>query len=551
MLTIEKALELYPPTKIGPTWQIDDEGYWLLPERTLGWEIIGWISEWLLSPDGSGEPFELTMEQARFILWYYALKPDGTFLYQNGVLQRLKGWGKDPLAAALGLVELIGPCRFSHWDENGEAVGIAVGAPLVQIGAVSLDQTANTRDLFPIIIPKRTVDRFNLDVQREIIYAQGRGKLQTISSNARAAEGGRVTMFIAGEIHHWTPGNGGRKFYNTLMNNLRKVGGRLLAITNAYQPGEESVLEVIREDQEKIWSGLKGTNGWLYDSLEGHPKAPMDAENAPAVLRLLAGDSYWLHKQIPTIVESFTDTSIPLSTQQRMWMNRVVASEESVFTPDEIDAIEQKLMTGTISDLKPGDKIVLGFDGGRTDDATALVALRLSDQCLIPIQIWEKPDNVQKWEISAEDVDSMVGFVFQTYDPVAFFADMELWESYIARWSDQYRERLLIRASAKSSIGFDMRGNKKLIQTLNETFIGLVRDKKIKTNGNLRLRAHMLNAERRWGGGWLSFGKKGGRESSRKIDGLIAATLALQASLALAESGKQQKPLYTRQLQEW
>lgn len=65
----------------------------MLPERTLGWEILGWISEWLMAPDGSGEVFELTPEQARFILWLYAIDEEGNFVYQNATLQRLKGWG--------------------------------------------------------------------------------------------------------------------------------------------------------------------------------------------------------------------------------------------------------------------------------------------------------------------------------------------------------------------------------------------------------------------------------------------------------------------------
>lgn len=550
--TLEKALALYPPQKIGPTWVVSETGHWLLPERTLGWEVLGFVTEWLLAPDGSGQPFELTNEQARFILWYYAIDEHGNFLYPNGVLQRCKGWGKDPLSAALAIVELCGPCRFGGWDEDGDPIGIPVSAPLVQIAAVSKDQTQNTRDLFPVIIPKRTADHFNLDVQTELIYAKGRGKLQVISSNPRTAEGGRVTWALGNETHHWNSGNGADRFYLTLMNNLRKVGGRFLAITNAYQPGEDSVAENIREAQQRVWDGLAAPNGWLYDSLEAHPKAPLDLEVAPFILQTVMGDAWWLKKQIPSVVESFTDTSIPPSQQRRMWYNAIVSTEESVFTADEIEDITDHTMTGTVGDLKPGDRITLGFDGGRTDDATALIAYRLSDKCFIPIQIWERPTQSQAWEISAEDVDSMVGWVFTQFKVVGFYADVSLWESYIATWSDQYREHLLIRASPKSSIGYDMSGHRKDIQTLNETMIGLVRDKKLKTNGHARLRTHFLNAERRWGGGFLSFGKKGGRESSRKIDGLIAASLALKAALDLAESGKDKiEKNYNRRLYQW
>lgn len=542
---------MYPVQKIGPTWQIVDD-HWLVPEHTLGFQVIEWIAENLLSPTGDGTPFILTFEQSRFLLWYYALDNDGNFLYPNGILQRCKGHGKDPLGAAMCLVELIGPCRFSHWDEDGDPVGKPHPAPQVRVAAVAMEQNENTRDLFPLIIPKPTVDKYGLDVQKEIIYVLGgRGKLRVISSNARSAEGGRITFFLANEIHHWVPGNGGVKFYTTMMNNLRKGGGRFAGITNGYQPGEESVLEVIRESQRRVWDGIAAPNGWLYDSLEAHPKAPLDQQIAPYILRRVMGDSSWLVEQIPGIVQSFTDTSIPSSQQRRMWYNQIVSVEEQAFAVDEIEAIVDRKTTGTIDDLRSGDRITLGFDGSRTDDATALVAYRLSDKMVVPLAIWEKPDTVTDWHVPTDDVDSMVGMAFARYDIIAFYADVKDWESYIARWSELYRENLLVRASASNSIGYDMRGHRSDIAFLNETLIGMVREGEIKLNANSRLRTHFLNAERRWTGGHLSFGKIGGRESPRKIDALIAASLAIKAAIDFQERGKAEKPKYTRTLNQW
>lgn len=88
---MELARELFPPDIIGPTWATNEDGSWVLPERTLGWEALGWIAEWLLLPDGS--PWIATPEQARFVLWFYAIDERGWFLYQNAFLQRMKGWG--------------------------------------------------------------------------------------------------------------------------------------------------------------------------------------------------------------------------------------------------------------------------------------------------------------------------------------------------------------------------------------------------------------------------------------------------------------------------
>lgn len=80
------------PTYIGPTWK-KRNGKWVLPERTLGWDIIGWMAEYLESPAKANTPLELTSEQMRFLLWWYAVDDTGAFSYRGGVLQRLKGWG--------------------------------------------------------------------------------------------------------------------------------------------------------------------------------------------------------------------------------------------------------------------------------------------------------------------------------------------------------------------------------------------------------------------------------------------------------------------------
>lgn len=76
---------------IGPTWQRDENGNFVLPEITLGWQILRWIEEYVTGPGGL--PFTPTKEQKRFLLWWYAIDERGRFVFRDGVLQRLKGWG--------------------------------------------------------------------------------------------------------------------------------------------------------------------------------------------------------------------------------------------------------------------------------------------------------------------------------------------------------------------------------------------------------------------------------------------------------------------------
>lgn len=83
---------VYEPVRIGPSWERGDDGKFVLPERTLGWQVLGWAADWLQHEDG--QPWTYTDEQARLTLWWYAVDERGRFIYRDGVVQRLKGWGK-------------------------------------------------------------------------------------------------------------------------------------------------------------------------------------------------------------------------------------------------------------------------------------------------------------------------------------------------------------------------------------------------------------------------------------------------------------------------
>jgi hypothetical protein len=49
---------------------------------SLGYGVIRWIHAELLQPDGddAGEPYRLTAEQKNFLLWFYAVGPNGRFI---------------------------------------------------------------------------------------------------------------------------------------------------------------------------------------------------------------------------------------------------------------------------------------------------------------------------------------------------------------------------------------------------------------------------------------------------------------------------------------
>lgn len=535
-------VKTWKPEVHGPTWTVGPDGNYILPERTLGLGVAAWIMTWLVNDEGG--PWMPTAEQLRFILWLYAVDPDGRFTYQDAVLQRLKGHGKNPLAAAICLAEMLGPVRFSHFDEDGQAVGKECLTAHVQLAAVSQAQSANTMDLFPRMIPDRTRKHFDIEMNSEKLRALGHSrKLEIITSSPRSQEGARPTFVILDEIQHWISSNGGHGLYKVITRNRTKSKGgaaRSLAVTNAYQPGEDSILERIRENYEKTIT-INPVTGKpyltnprrLYDSLEAPSSAPLDAETARAVVKVIRGDSVWL--DIESIVTFIEDKTNPESESRRFWYNQITSDEETLIPPHVWDPAGRDDIT-----LQKDDEIVLGFDGSRSKDATALVAIRIRDQAIVPIRIWERDTSVEKWEVPRDEVNGAVDYCFSHYQVRAFFSDVYPWESYIDLWANKYRAQLMIKATPQHSIGYNMSGHQEELTLANARLIGAIHDQNVVHNKDSILKRHVMNARRTFNQYGMYF-TKDGRENDKYNDAYAASLLAFLALQKYLESGKRPK----------
>ena len=521
---------------------------WLIPQRTLGWDIIRWVGEYLL--DEEGGRFRLTAEQRRFLLWWYAVDESGRFTYRTGVLQRLKGWGKDPLGAVMCLVEFVGPARFHRWATaedakrnprlrpGMDAIGKQTPAAWVQVAAVSREQTKNTMTLLPSLMSQRLIQDYGIKEGAELIRAdRGRRRLEAVTSSYRALEGGRSTFVLLNETHHWIKGNNGHLMYETVDGNTTKKDSRYLAITNAYLPGEDSVAERMRQAYDDICDGLAPDVGFYYDSIEAHPKTPLTVDGLEVTLPKIRGDAVWL--RIDAIIKSIQNSTISASRSRRMWLNQIVADEDSVYKIEQLQAIERPG-----AELKVGAEIVLGFDGGKTNDSTALVAIELSTGCAFLLAIWEKPaewPKDQAWEVPHERVDSEVHAAFKVYKVKAFYADVAYWESYISLWNKHYGAGLVRKAGPDNPIGWDMRASEKRNTLAHERLMDAIIKGNICFDGDATLRRHAYNARRRYNSHGISFGKEDAK-SPRKVDAYAAWMLAHEAMCDIRNMTKKQEP---------
>lgn len=525
----------WEPVRIGPTWQWD--GGWLLPEASLGWGFLAWCGFWLT---GKGrKPWRFTPEQARFWLWYHAVESSGDFLYHSAMLQRLKGWGKDPIAATGAAGSLHAPVVFDHW-EGDRPIGRDEPDAWTQIAAVSQDQTKNTMKLFPSLISPEARLHYGIQIGKQNVWSDGdRRQIEAVTSSAAAIEGGRPKLIIRNEIQNWDASNGGHDMAGAIEGNAAKaeVGApaRILDIFNAYRPGKDSVAERARLGWEEAQGDDAAILGYgvLLDSLEANPSAPLTPEAAPSVVRSIAGDSTWLDtRPNGRIVKSILNPANSASESRRKWYNQITGTEDAWVEPAWVDQCADKTLS-----LLDSDRILMFGDGSKSGDDTGLVACRLDDGAIFTLH-HQHPNKDEI--VSRADLDAVVAESFDRFKVLGFFFDPShakddgaleddrFWWPMVDRWHETYAKRLKLWAvktgMSRHAVAFDMLkpSSQQLFQPAVAQLAEDLQNKAVAHHGGARLRQHMLNARERDGRFGTTVSKEN-RSSARKIDLAVCA----------------------------
>lgn len=536
---------------------------------TLGWELLEWLTDNLNRPaSGDDEPFVPYQEQADFILRWYEIDPEtGRFKYQRGLLGRPRGWGKSPLLGALAIVEALGPVLFDGWDADGQPVGrpwSTVRTPLVHVAAVSEDQTGNTWQPMVEMLQGPVLDNYPGVEPFDTVINLPRGKIEKRTSSGRTVKGAPTTFAILDQTEEWVPSVGGPALAQKIRTNTAKNGGRTIESPNAFIPGERSVAEASWAFAEGIKSGRTRATGLLYD----HREAPADTELSDresliAGLRFAYGDSSGHpdgcvlhdppcapgHVDLEAQVQVIWDPATDVQTARSDYLNQITHASDSWLTRPDWNARSVQTLAASgveVRPLEPGDTITLGFDGSRkrkrgVTDATALVACRVEDGLIVPIEVWEQPDGPagDEWRVPTDEVDAAVREAFRDFRVVGFYADPARWESYVAQWEAAFGGRLTAKATRSNPIEWWMTGGRKsLVTQALEQFRDAVLDDELMHSGSRVLTQHVLNARRR--GNATGYGLfKENPDSPNKIDAAIAAVLAWAARLDALSAGVQ------------
>ena len=547
---------------------------------TLGWYALDWIAENLTVYDGPsiGEPLMFTQEQADFVLRFYEVDPDfegpatrpGEKHMRRGrvvrraLLSRPKGWGKSPLVAALCILEALGDIVMDGWDAAGQPVGRPwrdMGLkPLVQIVAVSEDQTANTwMPVLDMVRNSPVLDNYEIEPMETFVVVP-RGRIEAVTSAGLSREGFRPVFTAMDQTESWVPTNGGVKLARTIRRNTMKTGGSTVETPNAFEPGEDSIAE---QSWNAHQTQVKGKNRRKKrDLLLDHREAPattdiFDEESLRKGLIYAYGDSAaenggWVN--IDNVIDEFWDENTDIQEGRRYFLNQITMAGDAYLSAVDLAAIcEPKPVT-------LGTPIVLGFDGsqGREKgkaDATALIAIRLSDCYAWQVLIKEPPDNDPKksreWVAPVFEFETAIAQMFRDYKVVGFYADPSGWEAHVAKWEKLYGPKLRVKSGGegghpimawprsktgnvvhhikrlKSAILASSDARTKAHSPNPEDLIGIG---EITYDGGFELTQHLINARmRKANTGYLL--AKDFPESPRKIDGAYALVLAYKAYL--------------------
>lgn len=503
---------------------------------TLGWLVAEWIEEMCAVPDRhvAGEPLRLTDWQKLHLLWEYRLWPDAVhdperpsapFVYFGNYLVKPQKAGKGPFSAARICAQAAGPVLFAGWDAYGEPVGMPWATPHIQVTAISEDQTDNIwRALKPMIdlgplsalVPDTGLGRINI---------RGGGIIEPVTASALSRLGQRVTYCEQDEAQSWTERNSGHKLADNQRRNLAGTGGRWSATGNAWDPAEQSVMQLDHEAKQP---------GVYFNYAEPLPGSWGNKQHRRRILKQAYHGSPWVDlDRIEADCDRLAAKGDP-GQAERYFGNRVVAGASKAF---DVELYKTLYAPGGIA---KGRKVTLGFDGALSQDATGLVATDIITGHQVAVAVWERPVEIAEdadWTVPIDDLNEAVDFAFNHWDVWRLAGDPPHYREDLSRWAGIYGADRVVEwwTNSRKKMGYALREFRTNMRDGVMTH-GPLNDEPQALETHAALVRHIGNAVKRMSnmrdeedGSFLWLISKDSQKSPRKIDLAMAAVLSWTA----------------------
>ncbi|ELP61762.1 hypothetical protein PV735_11330 [Streptomyces turgidiscabies] len=428
------------------------------------WIVPDWIEAHCPIPDGFrvGEDLVLYPWQLWCTVNHYRVKPTATvgqlapaFHYRRSQVVAPQKTGKGPWSATIVLAEAAGPVVFDGWAKGGERyrcsdhgcgcgwwydyrpgepMGVPWPTPLIQLTATSEDQVANVYRPLQSMVKRGPLSEI-MTVGEEFTRVGDDGRIDVVTSSAQSRLGNPIIFAMQDETGLYNAANKLRRVAETQRRGAAGMGGRSMETTNGWDPSEKSVAQTTSEAKAK-------------DIFRYHPQAPKSLSYKDKRQRrkihavVYAGSS---HVDLDAIeAEAAEIMELDEAQAERFFGNRCVAGSAAWLDGAKWAAKAKPRR------VRPGTRIVLGFDGSDVDDWTAIRAETMDGYQFTPKYgpndeptIWNPAD--YGGQVPRAEVRAAMDQIFRRYDVVRAYMDPPYWETEIDEFVDLYGEERVIR----------------------------------------------------------------------------------------------------------
>jgi hypothetical protein len=423
---------------------------------TLGPQLAEFIEDRCVFGRGSleGQPAVLDDEKRALLYRLYEIYPQGHRLagrrrFQRAGVELRKGVAKTEFASWVVFGELHpeGPVRCDGFDANGNPVGRPVRSPYIPMMAVTEEQVEELAYGVLKFIVEACPDSSMFRISENRIIRLGwsgtqAGEAVAVSNSPGQRDGARTTFQHFDEPHRlFMPRM--REAHETMLQNMPKrplEDPWTFYTSTAGQPGQNSIEEDVRAEAEAIEKGeIDDPSLFFFARWAGAEHDDLSTiENRVAAVADATGPiGEWGVGQFERIAKDFDRKGVDKAYWERVWLNRWRKSGSQAF---DMTKVEDLLVDEGIPE---GAFVTAGFDGARFRDATALVITEIATGRQELLGCWERPENVEEWEVPEDEVSAQVADMMTRYDVWQMYCDPPYWEATVASWAAQYPDRVI------------------------------------------------------------------------------------------------------------
>ena len=447
------------------------------PWPTIGAEVVDFLEDRAVYGKGSleGEPYVIDPEFKGFIYRAFEVYPQivtksfagggpglhikdrhpwaGRRRFKRVGLSVRKGLAKTEKEALLvyGHIHPEGPAKCDGFDASGNPVAAPTKRPYVPMLAFSLEQVEELAygTLAYIVQNGPDADLFDVSLERIIRldeYGREDGKALPLAQSPDSRDGALTTLNAFDEPHRlYMPRH--LKAHETMDANLEKrplEDPWALYVGTAGELGQKSVAEQLHTEAEQIRDGKidKPDLFYLYRSDSGGHDLTDKAQRIAAIAEATGPAGEWGPGQFDSIASKWDRPGADTAYLERVWLNRWVKSGQQAFDVKRWPAlahVKGSLTGPQRSRIPRGAAVVVGFDGARRRDSTALVITEIATGTQELFRLWEVDLDEPDWEIDEADVDQAVDEIFARYEVALFYGDPPYWVEEMGRWAGRHK----------------------------------------------------------------------------------------------------------------